>query len=213
VHSTVVSDAVKKALQKVVVLQQKVSDTAAKRAAKEKREERHSQDQDRIRSNMDRLSQSSDLYKRYVKTLTDEEDELAKLREDIAGLRDTEAAQRRDLEPVHTVHRGNLSSVAQPRRPKRFPLRGRAPGYALPAAGGFSARAAPRFAEKLGEQGNRTPGKACAAIVACYGMSDRHSLSPGTRERDTAFALSSRGWHPLPTLKGNGENSTCQSHP
>ena len=30
---------------------------------------------------MDRLSQSSDLYKRYVKTLTDEEDELAKLRE------------------------------------------------------------------------------------------------------------------------------------
>jgi len=54
-------------------------------------------DQARIRENMDRLSQSSDLYKRYVKTLTEEEDELAKLREEIAKLRDQESAQRKEV--------------------------------------------------------------------------------------------------------------------
>ena len=82
----------------MVALQQKVSDTATQRAIKEKRVSDISADQSRIRSNMDRLSQSSDLYKRYVKTLTDEEDELAKLRDDIASLRDKELSQRRDLE-------------------------------------------------------------------------------------------------------------------
>jgi hypothetical protein len=107
IRSTVVSDAVKKALQKVVALQQKVSDTSTQRAAKEKRVSDISADQDRIRSNMDRLSQSSDLYKRYVKTLTDEEDELAKLRDGIALLRDTEAAQRKDLELfIQTIEAG-----------------------------------------------------------------------------------------------------------
>jgi len=44
---------------------------------------------------MDRLSQGFELYKRYVKTLSEEEDELAKLRDDIARLRDTETAQRK----------------------------------------------------------------------------------------------------------------------
>jgi hypothetical protein len=46
---------------------------------------------------MDRLSEGSDLYKRYVKILTDEEDELAKLRDDIAKLRDQEALQQKDV--------------------------------------------------------------------------------------------------------------------
>jgi hypothetical protein len=46
---------------------------------------------------MERLAQSSDLYQRYVKTLSDEEDELAKLRDDIAKLSDMEAGQRRDV--------------------------------------------------------------------------------------------------------------------
>jgi hypothetical protein len=95
--STVVSQAVKTALQKLVGLQQKVSDTASQRAGKEARVSEIANDQGRIRDNMDRLSQNSDLYKRYVKTLTDEEDELAKLRDDIAKLRDLEASQRRDV--------------------------------------------------------------------------------------------------------------------
>jgi hypothetical protein len=98
VHSQVVSTAVKNALQKVVALQQKMSDTIAQRTNKETRVNDISNDQSRIRSNMDRLSQSSELYKRYVKTLNDEEDELGRLREDIAKLRDLEAAQHRDLD-------------------------------------------------------------------------------------------------------------------
>jgi hypothetical protein len=86
---------VKAALQKLADLQQKAAETAAQRAGKEQRVADISNDQSRIRSNMDRLSQGSDLYKRYVKTLSEEEDELAKLRDDIAKLRDGEAAQRK----------------------------------------------------------------------------------------------------------------------
>jgi len=91
----VVTPAVKAALQKLVDLQQKAATTAAQRAGKEQRVSDIGNDQSRIRANMDRLSQSSDLYKRYVKTLSDEEDELAKLNDDIAKLRDAEAVQRK----------------------------------------------------------------------------------------------------------------------
>jgi hypothetical protein len=94
-RNPVVSAAVKAALQKLADLQQKAADTAAQRAVKEQRVSDISNDQSRIRANMDRLSQGSDLYKRYVKTLSDEEDELAKLRDDIAKLRDTETVQRK----------------------------------------------------------------------------------------------------------------------
>jgi hypothetical protein len=93
----VVSPAVKAALQKLADLQLKAADSAAQRAGKEQRVSDISNDQSRIRANMDRLSQGSDLYKRYVKTLSDEEDELAKLRDDIARLRDTETAQRKAI--------------------------------------------------------------------------------------------------------------------
>jgi hypothetical protein len=94
-RNPVVSPAVKAALQKLVGLQQKAADTAAQRAVKEQRVSDIGNDQSRIRANMDRLSQGSDLYKRYVKTLSDEEDELAKLRDDTEKLRDLETAQRR----------------------------------------------------------------------------------------------------------------------
>jgi hypothetical protein len=97
VRSTVVSQAVKTALQKLAALQQKVVDTASQRTVKEKRVADITADQERIRNNMSALSQSSDLYKRYVKSLTDEEDELVKLRDAIGTLREQEAAQRRDV--------------------------------------------------------------------------------------------------------------------
>jgi hypothetical protein len=95
IRNPVVSAAVKAALQKLADLQQKVATTTAQRATKEQRVSDIGNDQSRIRANMDRLSQGSDLYKRYVKTLSDEEDELAKLQDDIAKLRDTEAVQRK----------------------------------------------------------------------------------------------------------------------
>ena len=96
-RNQVVSPAVKAALQKLADLQQKAADTAAQRAVKESRVGEISNDQSRIRANMERLSQGSDLYKRYVKTLSDEEDELVKLRDDVARLRDLEGAQRNDI--------------------------------------------------------------------------------------------------------------------
>jgi hypothetical protein len=98
VRSQVVSQAVKNALQKLVSLQLKVSDTASQRSRMEARVNDIANDQSRIRQNMDRLSQSSELYKKYVKTLSDEEDELAGLRESVAKLRDQEASQRKDVE-------------------------------------------------------------------------------------------------------------------
>jgi hypothetical protein len=106
-RNPVVTPAVKAALQKLADLQQKAADTAAQRAQKEARVADIGNDQSRIRSNMDRLSQGSDLYKRYVKTLSEEEDELAKLRDDIAKLRDLEAAQRKDVAAfIQTVEAG-----------------------------------------------------------------------------------------------------------
>jgi hypothetical protein len=98
IRSTVVSAAVKAALQKLVGLQQKAADTAAQRSRMESRMSEISNDQSRIRQNMDRLNQTSDLYRRYVKTLTDEEDELAQLRDSVARLRDLETSQRRDID-------------------------------------------------------------------------------------------------------------------
>jgi DNA repair ATPase RecN len=93
--SQVVSQPVKAALQKLVGLQQKVSDTVSQRTRQETRVNEIVNDQTRIGANMERLSQSSDLYKTYVKTLTDQEGELARLREEIAKLRDQEASQRK----------------------------------------------------------------------------------------------------------------------
>jgi hypothetical protein len=93
----VVGAGVKAALQKLSDLQRKLSDISSQRAAKENRVNEISNDQSRIRANMDRLNQASDLYKRYVQTLSSEEDELGKLREDIAKLRDQEASQQRDI--------------------------------------------------------------------------------------------------------------------
>jgi hypothetical protein len=97
IKNPVVTPAVKAALQKLASMQTAAASTSAQRAAKESRVAEISTDQSRIRANMDRLSQSSDLFKRYVKTLSDEEDELVKLREDIAKLRDLEASQARDI--------------------------------------------------------------------------------------------------------------------
>jgi hypothetical protein len=93
----VVTPAVKAALQKLASMQTAAANISSQRASKEARVADISSDQSRIRANMDRLSQSSDLFKRYVKTLSDEEDELVKLREDIAKLRDQEASQARDI--------------------------------------------------------------------------------------------------------------------
>lgn len=98
VKSQVVSRAVKDALARLLVLKQKLADTTDQRNRLETRVREIGADQDRIRANMDRLSQSSELYKKYVKTLTDQEEEISRLRDQIAQARDLEAAQKKDVE-------------------------------------------------------------------------------------------------------------------
>jgi hypothetical protein len=98
VRSQVVSKAVRDALSRLLSLKQKLAEATEKRAALEKKVSEIASDQDRIRANMDRLSQSSELYKKYVKTMTDQEEELSRLRDQIAQARDAEAAQKKDVE-------------------------------------------------------------------------------------------------------------------
>jgi hypothetical protein len=98
VKSQVVSKSVRDALTRLLVLKQKLADTTDQKNRVETRVREIGSDQDRIRANMDRLAQNSELYKKYVKTLTDQEEEIAKLREQAAALRDQEASQRKDVE-------------------------------------------------------------------------------------------------------------------
>ena len=98
VKSQTVSRSVRDALGKLLALKQKLADTMDQKNRVEARVRDISADQDRIRANMDRLSQSSELYKKYVKTLTDQEEEIAKLRDQAALLRDQEASQKKDVE-------------------------------------------------------------------------------------------------------------------
>jgi chromosome segregation ATPase len=93
----VISAAVKDALHKVASMRNTLSQTTADRSRREQRISEITQEQARIRENMARLSQTSDLYNSYVKELTQQENDLAALRKEIESLKDTETKQQRDL--------------------------------------------------------------------------------------------------------------------
>jgi hypothetical protein len=93
-----VGEKVKDALRKVVVLRDRVAQTAAERGRREQRVHEIGQEQSRIRENMGTLAPNSELSNRYVKKLDHQETELDDLRKEIAKLRDTEARQQRELE-------------------------------------------------------------------------------------------------------------------
>jgi hypothetical protein len=92
-----ISAAVKDALQKVAAMRNTLSQTASDRERREQRITEITQEQARIRENMGRLSQTSDLYNSYVKELTQQETDLGALRKEIETLKDTETKQQRDL--------------------------------------------------------------------------------------------------------------------
>jgi hypothetical protein len=98
VQAQVVSDKVKDALRRVVELRNALEQTRAKRARREQRIGEISQEQGRIRDNMAKLAQNSELYNRYVKKLDQQETELDQLRREIEGLKDGESRQRRALD-------------------------------------------------------------------------------------------------------------------
>ena len=86
-----VSPKVKTALEKVVSLRDALNKTTAEKTRREQRVTEISQEQTRIRENMNRLAQSSELYTRYVKKLDQQETELENLRKEIEGLKNDEA--------------------------------------------------------------------------------------------------------------------------
>jgi hypothetical protein len=96
-HAKQVSANVKEALQRVVALRDRLSQTASRRNGLEQRMKEIGQEQTRIRDNMGRLAHTSELYNRYVKKLDQQETEMEKLRKDIDGLKETEEEQKREL--------------------------------------------------------------------------------------------------------------------
>jgi hypothetical protein len=96
-HAKQVSANVKEALQRVVALRDRLSQTTNRRNALEQRIKEIGQEQTRIRDNMGRLAHTSELYNRYVKKLDQQETEMEKLRKDIDGLKETEEEQKREL--------------------------------------------------------------------------------------------------------------------
>jgi hypothetical protein len=96
-RARVVGDKVKEALRRVVELRDALEKTRAERARREQRVEEITQEQGRIRENMARLAQNSELYNRYVKKFDQQETELEELRRGIESLKDTESTQERGL--------------------------------------------------------------------------------------------------------------------
>jgi hypothetical protein len=93
-----VSPKVKEALQHVVQLRSKLDDLRAQRTRLDQRTAEITAEHGRIRENMQRLQQNSELYNRYVKKLDQQETELEKLRKDIESLKNSEEEQRRELQ-------------------------------------------------------------------------------------------------------------------
>jgi len=93
-----VSDAVKKALQKVADMQGELADLEAQREEKETRIEEIEEEQNRIRKNMRELDRQSELYKQYVSKFTEQETEFEQLREGVKELRGKEDAQQKAIE-------------------------------------------------------------------------------------------------------------------
>jgi hypothetical protein len=86
INAKVVSDKVKEALAEVMRRKQQLSELASKKQDIEKQISAIDQEQSRIRQNMQQLDRDSELYRRYVKKFTDQEDEVEKLRDQINSL-------------------------------------------------------------------------------------------------------------------------------
>jgi hypothetical protein len=94
----VVSEKVKAALAEIVKRKHELQQLATAKQQREQRIQKITADQDRVRQNMDRLDRTSELYKKYVKKFTDQEEEVAKLNEETASLAEQETQQRKSLD-------------------------------------------------------------------------------------------------------------------
>jgi chaperonin cofactor prefoldin len=92
------SPKVREALEKVIDLQTQLQETLRQRAEREQEIRTISEEQNRLRQNMNALDRGSDLYKRYVTKLGEQETRIETLRGEIADLQKKEQQQRKALE-------------------------------------------------------------------------------------------------------------------
>ncbi|TWT42292.1 hypothetical protein RAS1_34220 [Phycisphaerae bacterium RAS1] len=94
----VITPKVKEALEKVVQLRTELDDAARQRAATETQVNEAVGEQGRVRENLKTLPQNTDQYQRQLKRFDQFEDQITKLREQLAELRTTEETKRKALE-------------------------------------------------------------------------------------------------------------------
>jgi hypothetical protein len=92
------SDAIKKALQKAITLKQELADLQKQIKDREQRRAEITNDQVRIRANIQVLDKSSQLYNKLVAELSDQETELGKLRDEIKTLTAQADAKHKELD-------------------------------------------------------------------------------------------------------------------
>jgi hypothetical protein len=98
INAPQVSEKVKAALQEVIRRKAEIQNIAVQRGQLEQQIQVIGQEQERIRQNMTQLGRDTDLYRRYVKKFGEQEDQVEKLRTDIAKLQADETAKRQALD-------------------------------------------------------------------------------------------------------------------
>jgi len=92
------SPQVQRALQEVIRRRQEIAALTERHNQLQGQANEIGRDQMRIRQNMAQLGRDTDLYRRYVKTFSEQEDQLEKLRADIEGQHEQEATLRKALD-------------------------------------------------------------------------------------------------------------------
>ena len=98
IDSDSVVNTIKVALRGILDRRTRIDDTVALKRGRENRRATIFREQDRIRRNMENLEPDTDLYRQYVSTLTEQEEELLALEKRIEELTDQEQTLRDELE-------------------------------------------------------------------------------------------------------------------
>lgn len=97
-HAKVVGDDVKQALAELVKRKREINDLTTRQQQLEQQIASIGQEQARIRENMAQLDRKSDLYNRYVKKFGAQEDEVEKLRQQIAEIQTELKTKQKSLD-------------------------------------------------------------------------------------------------------------------
>ena len=97
-QSKVVSAAVKEALAEVVKQKQAVEEVARQVADAQRQIDAIGQEQARIRENMAQIDHASEIYSRYLKKFSDQEDQIEGLRQRMESLRQEMTRQQKALD-------------------------------------------------------------------------------------------------------------------